>query len=155
MWWSWRKRVSVTSQRPRCWSLHGGRCWSSPPPTYVTHRLQSWGIDAPPRVWEVHCVYMYPVFSVRCVAPNRRRHQTEAFYGCPGWDQSCCKSPPTMTQLYNCRSWFSFLPYLNLWFPQLTTPRSAPCLRLGSVMATLLLVLLKQWRRSERAYVFF
>uniref|UniRef100_H3DN37 Nucleoporin NUP188 n=2 Tax=Tetraodon nigroviridis TaxID=99883 RepID=H3DN37_TETNG len=28
----------------------------------------------------------------------------------------------------------------------LTTPRSAPCLRLGSVMATLLLVLLKQWR---------
>ncbi|CAG12436.1 unnamed protein product, partial [Tetraodon nigroviridis] len=28
----------------------------------------------------------------------------------------------------------------------LTTPRSAPCLRLGSVMATLLLVLLMQWR---------
>lgn len=32
---------------------------------------------------------------------------------------------------------------------QLTTPMSVPCLRLGSMMATLLLVLLKQWRRSE------
>lgn len=32
---------------------------------------------------------------------------------------------------------------------QLTTPTSVPCLRLGSMMATLLLVLLKQWRRSE------
>lgn len=65
-------------------------------------------------------------------------------------------SPPnrdTVVQ-YNCQSWFTFLPYLNPLFPQLTTPRSAPCLRLGSVMATLLLVLLKQWRRSERAFMF-
>uniref|UniRef100_A0A671W754 Nucleoporin NUP188 n=1 Tax=Sparus aurata TaxID=8175 RepID=A0A671W754_SPAAU len=31
---------------------------------------------------------------------------------------------------------------------QLTTPMSVPCLRLGSMMATLLLVLLKQWKRS-------
>ena len=30
---------------------------------------------------------------------------------------------------------------------QLTTPMSVPCLRLGSMMATLLLILLKQWRR--------
>lgn len=31
---------------------------------------------------------------------------------------------------------------------QLTTPTSVPCLRLGSMMATLLLILLKQWKRS-------
>lgn len=46
----------------------------------------------------------------------------------------------------------SFSSALKLVFclHQLTTPISAPCLRLGSVMATLLLVLLKQWRRSNR-----
>lgn len=37
--------------------------------------------------------------------------------------------------------------YLALYLFQLTTPTSVPCLRLGSMMATLLLILLKQWRR--------
>ncbi|XP_011602933.2 nucleoporin NUP188 homolog [Takifugu rubripes] len=39
-----------------------------------------------------------------------------------------------------------FMDVLDGTKAALTTPRSAPCLRLGSVMATLLLVLLKQWR---------
>uniref|UniRef100_A0A3Q3CM93 Nucleoporin NUP188 n=1 Tax=Haplochromis burtoni TaxID=8153 RepID=A0A3Q3CM93_HAPBU len=38
--------------------------------------------------------------------------------------------------------------FLFLLLSLLTTPTSAPCLRLGSMMATLLLILLKQWRRS-------
>lgn len=42
----------------------------------------------------------------------------------------------------------SLVYFLNSWsLFQLTTPTSAPCLRLGSMMATLLLILLKQWRR--------
>uniref|UniRef100_A0A3P8RH47 Nucleoporin NUP188 n=1 Tax=Astatotilapia calliptera TaxID=8154 RepID=A0A3P8RH47_ASTCA len=41
-----------------------------------------------------------------------------------------------------------FCDFLFLLLSLLTTPTSAPCLRLGSMMATLLLILLKQWRRS-------
>uniref|UniRef100_A0A669BPD6 Nucleoporin NUP188 n=1 Tax=Oreochromis niloticus TaxID=8128 RepID=A0A669BPD6_ORENI len=41
-----------------------------------------------------------------------------------------------------------FMDVLDGTKAALTTPTSAPCLRLGSMMATLLLILLKQWRRS-------
>lgn len=58
------------------------------------------------------------------------------------------------------RGSFSLTFKLVFFLHQLTTPISAPCLRLGSVMATLLLVLLKQWRRSHslssiNMYIFF
>uniref|UniRef100_A0A672HS40 Nucleoporin NUP188 n=1 Tax=Salarias fasciatus TaxID=181472 RepID=A0A672HS40_SALFA len=41
-----------------------------------------------------------------------------------------------------------FMDVLDGTQAALTTPTSVPCLRLGSMMATLLLILLKQWRRS-------
>uniref|UniRef100_A0A8C9Z6W7 Nucleoporin NUP188 n=1 Tax=Sander lucioperca TaxID=283035 RepID=A0A8C9Z6W7_SANLU len=41
-----------------------------------------------------------------------------------------------------------FMDVLDGTKAALTTPMSVPCLRLGSMMATLLLILLKQWRRS-------
>lgn len=42
---------------------------------------------------------------------------------------------------------FSVLLYDLLSLFQLIVPMSVPCLRLGSMMATLLLILLKQWKR--------
>uniref|UniRef100_A0A3B4ZDZ5 Nucleoporin NUP188 n=1 Tax=Stegastes partitus TaxID=144197 RepID=A0A3B4ZDZ5_9TELE len=41
-----------------------------------------------------------------------------------------------------------FMDVLDGTKAALTTPMSVPCLRLGSMMATLLLILLKQWKRS-------
>uniref|UniRef100_A0A673AKW3 Nucleoporin NUP188 n=1 Tax=Sphaeramia orbicularis TaxID=375764 RepID=A0A673AKW3_9TELE len=41
-----------------------------------------------------------------------------------------------------------FMDVLDGTKAALTTPTSVPCLRLGSMMATLLLILLKQWKRS-------
>uniref|UniRef100_A0A3P8U0F7 Nucleoporin NUP188 n=1 Tax=Amphiprion percula TaxID=161767 RepID=A0A3P8U0F7_AMPPE len=41
-----------------------------------------------------------------------------------------------------------FMDVLDGTKATLTTPMSVPCLRLGSMMATLLLILLKQWKRS-------
>uniref|UniRef100_A0A3Q3IR34 Nucleoporin NUP188 n=1 Tax=Monopterus albus TaxID=43700 RepID=A0A3Q3IR34_MONAL len=41
-----------------------------------------------------------------------------------------------------------FMDVLDGTKAALTTPTSVPCLRLGSMMATLLLILLSQWRRS-------
>uniref|UniRef100_A0A8C4IA41 Nucleoporin NUP188 n=1 Tax=Dicentrarchus labrax TaxID=13489 RepID=A0A8C4IA41_DICLA len=41
-----------------------------------------------------------------------------------------------------------FMDVLDETKAALTTPMSVPCLRIGSMMATLLLILLKQWRRS-------
>uniref|UniRef100_A0A3Q3GD73 Nucleoporin NUP188 n=1 Tax=Labrus bergylta TaxID=56723 RepID=A0A3Q3GD73_9LABR len=59
------------------------------------------------------------------------------------------------TSHLNCRTmsehYFILSPLavkLFFWSLQLTTPMSVPCLRLGSMMATLLLILLKQWKRS-------
>lgn len=55
--------------------------------------------------------------------------------------------------LFTCSVFYLFnTVFLSNHFPffylfQLTTPMSVPCLRLGSMMATLLLILLKQWRR--------
>lgn len=62
-------------------------------------------------------------------------------------------SSHNIPHLYNCVSFSS--TFKLIFLHQLTTPRSAPCLRLGSVMATLLLILLKQWRRSNRLSLFF